>query len=153
VEPRVHEIRRTTLNQKMKILSMKKLNNVLLITATVMFAGIATACNSTQSASVESNATAQMSDSTKPNPTKSQNNIIVDVRTVEEWNNDGHADCSINIPLSDLSNKIEELKKYQSITLVCRSGNRANTAKGMLEEAGIQNITNLGAWQNIQCKK
>lgn len=114
---------------------------------------MATACNSTQSPASDMATTNQVADSTKPSATKSQNNIIVDVRTVEEWNNDGHADCSVNIPLSDLSTKIEELKKYQSITLVCRSGNRANTAKSMLEEAGLQNISNLGAWQNIQCKK
>lgn len=132
---------------------MKKLNNVMLVAATLLFAGIATACNSTQSASAETTGNAQMADTTKPGATKDQKSIIVDVRTVEEWNNDGHADCSVNIPLSDLSTKIEDLKKYQNITLVCRSGNRANTAKSMLEEAGLQNITNLGAWQNIQCKK
>jgi rhodanese-related sulfurtransferase len=58
----------------------------------------------------------------------------------------------VNIPLSDLSSKIEDLKKYNEITLVCRSGNRANKAKAMLEAAGLKNITNLGAWENIQCK-
>jgi phage shock protein E len=78
--------------------------------------------------------------------------IIVDVRTVQEWNQDGHANCSVNYPLDILSSKIELLKPYNKIVLVCRSGNRANTAKRILEQAGLQNIENKGAWQNITCK-
>jgi rhodanese-related sulfurtransferase len=130
---------------------MKKLNNIMFAAALLLFAGMATACNSVPSNSNEVKNEMTVSDTTKPGNVKGS--IIVDVRTVEEWNGDGHANCSVNIPLSDLSTKIEELKKYQSVTLVCRSGNRANTAKSMLEEAGIQNVTNLGAWQNIQCAK
>ncbi len=131
---------------------MKKLNKILIVVAALFTVSIATACNSAQTTNSNSESTAVVSDSTKPSDTKTSGKIIVDVRTIEEWNGDGHANCSVNIPLSDLSTKIEELKKYQEITLVCRSGNRANTAKSMLEEAGLKNITNLGAWQNIQCK-
>ena len=131
---------------------MKKLNKILIVVAALFTVSIATACNSAQTTNSNSESTAIVSDSTKPSDTKTSDKIIVDVRTVEEWNGDGHANCSVNIPLSDLSTKIEELKKYQEITLVCRSGNRANNAKSMLEEAGLKNITNLGAWQNIQCK-
>jgi rhodanese-related sulfurtransferase len=131
---------------------MKKLNKILIVVAALFTVSIATACNSAQTTNSNSESTAIVSDSTKPSDTKTSGKIIVDVRTIEEWNGDGHANCSVNIPLSDLSTKIEELKKYQEITLVCRSGNRANTAKSMLEEAGLKNITNLGAWQNIQCK-
>ena len=53
------------------------------------------------------------------------NEIIVDVRTVEEWNGDGHADCSVNYPLDQFESKIEELKKFDKVIIVCRSGNRA----------------------------
>lgn len=81
-----------------------------------------------------------------------EKSIIVDVRTVQEWNYDGHADCSINIPLVELESQIEILKAYDKITLVCRSGSRANAAKQTLENAGIKNIENKGAWQNINCK-
>lgn len=82
----------------------------------------------------------------------SKEEIIVDVRTVEEWNNDGHADCTVNYPLDEIGKHAEELKAYKKVTLVCRSGNRANTAKSQLEKAGIQNIVNLGPWQNVVCK-
>ena len=78
--------------------------------------------------------------------------IIVDVRTVDEWVNDGHANCSVNYPLADLDKKTEELKSYDKIVLVCRSGSRAGAAKEMLEQAGIKNVENKGAWQNIDCK-
>lgn len=71
--------------------------------------------------------------------------IIVDVRTPEEWNEDGHASCSVNFPLDELSNHLDSLKNFQKVVLVCRSGNRAGQAKNMLESVGLQNIENLGS--------
>jgi rhodanese-related sulfurtransferase len=80
--------------------------------------------------------------------------IIVDVRTLEEWENDGHADCTVNYPLDTFESKIEELKKYDKIIIVCRSGNRAGVAKNQLITAGYtKEVENLGAWQNITCNK
>ena len=71
----------------------------------------------------------------------------------EEWNEDGHADCSVNYPLDQFGNKIEELKKYDKVVLVCRSGNRAGIAKSQLQAAGYtKEIENLGPWQNVTCK-
>lgn len=79
--------------------------------------------------------------------------IIVDVRTPEEWNEDGHVNCSVNYPLDQFESKIDELKNYTKITLVCRSGNRAGIAKAKLIKAGYKNeVENAGAWQNISCK-
>lgn len=80
------------------------------------------------------------------------NEIIVDVRTVEEWNGDGHADCSVNYPLDQFESKIEELKKFDKVIIVCRSGNRAGIAKAQLQAAGYtKEIENLGPWQNVNC--
>lgn len=78
--------------------------------------------------------------------------IIVDVRTREEWIDDGHAGCSVNYPLPELDKKIDSIKAFDKVVLVCRSGNRAEVAKELLEQAGIKNIENKGAWQNIRCK-
>ena len=78
--------------------------------------------------------------------------IIVDVRTTEEWQQDGHADCSVNYPLNQLESKIDELKEYKNVTLVCRSGNRAEQAKQMLKSKGYLHAENKGAWQNITCE-
>jgi rhodanese-related sulfurtransferase len=77
--------------------------------------------------------------------------IIVDVRTLEEWNDDGHASCTVNIPLNELSTKLDSLRDYDNILVVCRSGNRSAQAKSMLEEAGFNNVTNGGAWQSVTC--
>ena len=79
--------------------------------------------------------------------------IIVDVRTVEEWIEDGHADCSVNYLLAEFDSKIEELKGYDKVILVCRSGNRAGIAKAKLQSAGYsKELENLGPWQNVTCK-
>lgn len=85
--------------------------------------------------------------------TENQNmkTIIVDVRTIEEWN-DGHAACSVNYPLDMVETKADELKNYDKVILVCRSGARAGNAKLQLESLGVKNIENLGAWQNIECE-
>lgn len=85
-------------------------------------------------------------------PQTSTKEIIVDVRSIEEWNEEGHAECSVNYPLDQFDNKIEELKKYDKIILVCRSGGRAGVAKSKLMSAGYsKEIENLGPWQNVTC--
>jgi len=79
--------------------------------------------------------------------------IIVDVRTPGEWANDGHANCSVNYPLDQFDSKIEELKQYDKVIIVCRTGHRAGIAKKKLVDAGYKKeVENLGAWQNIKCK-
>jgi rhodanese-related sulfurtransferase len=79
--------------------------------------------------------------------------IIVDVRTTEEWEMDGHAECSVNYPLDEFDARIEELKAYDKVIIVCRSGNRAGVAKARLLSAGYtKEIENLGPWQNVSCK-
>jgi len=77
--------------------------------------------------------------------------IIVDVRSPEEWDHDGHAECSVNYPLDEIESKVDDLKNYDHIVLVCRSGNRAGVAKRILEQAGLKNIENKGPWQNASC--
>ncbi len=87
-----------------------------------------------------------------PGDTVKLKTIVVDVRTPEEWVNDGHANCTVNYPLDILETKLDSLRNYENIIVVCRSGSRANTAKNILEDAGLKNIENKGSWQNIECK-
>ncbi len=71
--------------------------------------------------------------------------LIIDVRTPGEFNS-GHIKGSINIPLDDIRNKTEELKKKNKVIITCcRSGNRSGMAKSMLQSAGIE-CHNGGAW-------
>jgi len=83
----------------------------------------------------------------------SNESIIIDVRTTEEWQSDGHSSCSVSIPLNELEQSVDSLKKYKQIGIVCRSGNRAEQAKTFLSSQGLPDVRNLGAWQNINCKK
>ncbi len=78
--------------------------------------------------------------------------IIVDVRSPEEWIGDGHADCTVNYPLPELDKKLEELKAYKKVIFVCRSGHRAGIATEMLKSAGYSNAENGGSWRNITCQ-
>lgn len=90
---------------------------------------------------------------TQENTTKGNiKQIIVDVRTPGEWQMDGHAECSVNYPLDQFETKIEELKNYDKVIIVCRSGNRAGIAKQQLVSAGYtKEVENLGPWQNVSC--
>jgi rhodanese-related sulfurtransferase len=120
---------------------MKK--TILLITVAISSLSLAQ-CNS------ENNKTKTMKTTTETKTDVKQ--IIVDVRTTEEWENDGHSDCTVNYPLDTFETKIEELKKYDKVIIVCRSGNRAGVAKKQLVSAGYtKEVENLGAWQNVNC--
>lgn len=90
------------------------------------------------------------SDSTKPQT--AGKSIIIDVRTQGEWDNDGHAPCSKLIPLDQLEQRVAELRGYEKITVVCRSGGRAGRAKQFLESQGFADVTNAGPWQNAACE-
>lgn len=79
--------------------------------------------------------------------------IIVDVREDKEYSS-GHIKNSIHIPLSALSSRLDELKKYKekNVILGCRSGSRSGRACGMLKKKGFAKVHNLRggilAWEN-----
>jgi phage shock protein E len=127
---------------------MKKNKRIQLLFIVLPFLVMNSSCQSqTDKTSNKTSTTIQ----TKSKDMKTTKEIIVDVRSTEEWEMDGHADCSVNYPLDQIQDKIEELKKYEHIVLVCRSGNRAGIAQRVLEGAGIKNVENLGPWQNVSC--
>ena len=84
---------------------------------------------------------------------KEKDIVILDVRTPEEYKNDGHIKNSILIPLDQLPNKVEELKKYKDKKFIvyCRSGNRSVAASRFLSNLGFK-VYNLDggiiAWKN-----
>ena len=73
---------------------------------------------------------------------------IIDVRTTAEfWL--GHAENTINIPLSKISEKVDELKQMaQPILLCCRSGARSGQATDYLRTQGID-CYNIGSWKDL----
>ena len=75
--------------------------------------------------------------------------LIVDVRTIDEYRA-GHLDTSRNIPLDQIKNEINTLKKSgKPVITVCRSGNRSGIAKSILKSAGVE-AYNGGAWTNLK---
>jgi len=75
--------------------------------------------------------------------------IVLDVRTQQEFLL-GHIDPSVNIPLSDLPDFINELKeKKKPIITCCLSGSRSERALTVLKNAEIE-AYNGGSWRAVQ---
>ena len=72
--------------------------------------------------------------------------VVIDVREPEELTGPlGHLDGVINIPVGEVSGRIDEFEKYKddAIVFVCRSGARAKTAAQILITGGYENVAVL----------
>ncbi len=78
--------------------------------------------------------------------------LILDIRKRDEFGN-GHIKQAVNVPLSELKNELDKLKKYRDrqVLVYCNSGNTSIGAGKTLQKAGFANIYNLeggiGAWK------
>ncbi|MBR9830983.1 rhodanese-like domain-containing protein [Acidiluteibacter ferrifornacis] len=73
---------------------------------------------------------------------------IVDVRSIEEFKS-GHVEGSINIPLQEVPEKVEEFKTMEKpIILCCKSGYRSEQAMLYLRQFGID-CENGGGWTDL----
>jgi phage shock protein E len=72
---------------------------------------------------------------------------IVDVRTPMEFMG-GHVAGSINIPLNEVPERVEEFKSMKKVILCCASGGRSMQATGFLRQHGI-NCDNGGSWLSV----
>lgn len=73
---------------------------------------------------------------------------IIDVRSFGEFMG-GNVAGSINIPLQEIPNKVEEIKNMeQPIILCCASGNRSGQATAFLQANGIE-CENGGSWLDV----
>lgn len=74
--------------------------------------------------------------------------MIIDVRTPGEFMG-GNVAGSINIPLQEIPEKMEEIKKMEGpILLCCASGNRSGQATAFLRANGID-CENGGSWLDV----
>ena len=70
--------------------------------------------------------------------------IILDVRTQREWE-EGHITNAIHIPLSDLKDHIDDLKKLDKPVIAhCKSGGRSARATKLLKFYNIEAINGGG---------
>ena len=77
---------------------------------------------------------------------------IVDVRTEGEFL-DGNVSGSINIPLNEVVDKIEELRGMQPLVLCCLSGGRSGQATDFLKAQGCDDVYNGGGWKMVEAQK
>ncbi len=82
---------------------------------------------------------------------KSRGAIIIDVRTKSEYES-GHIPGSKNIPLQELSSKVNEIKTWKKpIITCCASGVRSASAAGILKSNGVEAM-NGGGWFSLSQK-
>ncbi|GAA4932423.1 hypothetical protein GCM10023314_00910 [Algibacter agarivorans] len=77
--------------------------------------------------------------------------IIIDVRTTKEYSQ-GAIKGSKNIPLQNISTKIQEIKKLNKpVITCCASGMRSGSAASILKNNGIDAV-NGGGWASLNSK-
>ncbi|REG88821.1 rhodanese-like domain-containing protein [Winogradskyella sediminis] len=75
--------------------------------------------------------------------------IILDVRSQQEWDG-GHIKNAIHIPINELNNRVDEIKKFDKpIITCCASGARSAKAAKFLNLNNIA-ATNGGGWINLK---
>lgn len=74
--------------------------------------------------------------------------VILDVRTAEEFQN-GNAAGSVNIPLGEIVDRLEEIKELKTpLILCCASGARSGRATEFLSLYDIE-CYNGGSWMDL----
>lgn len=76
--------------------------------------------------------------------------FVLDVRTVEEWN-DFHVPGTTLIPLDELESRLGEVPADRQILVVCNSGNRSQVGRDILLQAGFDAVSmegGLKAWRD-----
>ena len=72
------------------------------------------------------------------------NLTILDVRTVEEFKQDGHLADAKLIPLHELGKNLNMLDSNKTILVYCRSGSRSVSASRILSNAGFMVVNMSG---------
>ncbi|MCX7729363.1 MAG: rhodanese-like domain-containing protein [Bacteroidia bacterium] len=75
---------------------------------------------------------------------KNPNAVILDVRTIGEYNS-GHIPNAINIDISsaEFADKINSLDRNKDYYVYCRSGGRSTTACQYMSSIGFKSVHNL----------
>lgn len=76
---------------------------------------------------------------------------IIDVRTPAEYKQ-GHIKSSVNYPLQSLQSKLGKLDKNTTYIMVCASGMRSGSAKGLMKRSGFNAVHNAGSWNSLERK-
>jgi rhodanese-related sulfurtransferase len=75
--------------------------------------------------------------------------LLLDVRETVEFKA-GHAPQARNVPLGQLTNRLDKLPEGRTIVTVCRSGSRSAYAASILSQQGYEVVNlsgEMNAWQ------
>lgn len=85
-----------------------------------------------------------------------QGHRLVDVRETQEFKQ-GHIAGAVNIPLSQIERRLNEIPKDKPVYLYCRSGMRSKQAAKLLSRHGYNEISQLNGgisvWDGPTTKK
>lgn len=80
---------------------------------------------------------------------KDKDRFLVDVREPHEFKG-GHVEGMKNIPLGQITKRLNEIPKEREVVLMCRSGNRSMMAARTLKKQGYSRLVNvrggISAW-------
>ena len=76
---------------------------------------------------------------------------LIDVRTNEEFIS-GSVPNAINVPLSEIVSRIDELRSLQPILVFCAAGLRSQKAMDFLIQHGISEVENGGGWLEVKAR-
>jgi len=69
--------------------------------------------------------------------------VLVDVREPDEWA-DGHAPNAVNLPMSQLAERMSELPLERTLLIICQSGQRSQSVTARLDRAGYTAVNVIG---------
>jgi glyoxylase-like metal-dependent hydrolase (beta-lactamase superfamily II)/rhodanese-related sulfurtransferase len=79
--------------------------------------------------------------------------LMIDVRTAREWS-EAHVDGAVNLPLSQLRERLAELPVDRPLIVYCASGYRSAIATSLLRREGLDQTANLvgglAAWESAR---
>ncbi len=74
---------------------------------------------------------------------------VIDVRSVTEWES-AHIENSVNLPLNELTERLDQIDRGATVALQCRTGYRSAAASSLLLKNGFENVLDvvggLDAW-------
>lgn len=79
--------------------------------------------------------------------------LVIDIRTPREWAT-SHLEGSINLPLAQLQQRIDEIPRDRKIAIHCAGGYRSSIAASILSQYGITDVIELAggiaAWETAK---
>jgi rhodanese-related sulfurtransferase len=120
------------------------MKSILKFTLILFISLLAVSCNSQQKNKQDKKSDGISIISPKDFSEKSSNQLVVDVRTPEEYN-EGHLESALNINFYD-ENFLDQFANYskeEPIFIYCRSGGRSGKAAKKLSKLGFKKVYDL----------